>query len=89
MKPFICKCCGQPFESEEVSNSPNPNVCFSCASLFDDVQDKMIIDSAMPLEARTPPPSTEAEAEAPAECDWDQAGASSAEPAHPQPARKR
>ena len=50
MKPFVCKCCGREFLNEETPEDRNPNICFSCASLFDDVQDNMIIESAVPLE---------------------------------------
>ena len=36
--------------NQESSDSRNPNVCFSCASLFDDIQDNMILESAIPME---------------------------------------
>jgi hypothetical protein len=56
VKPSVCKCCGQPIPSEEAPDSRNPNVCFSCAGLVNDVQDNTILESAIPLEipASTP-----------------------------------
>lgn len=50
MKPTICKCCGEEFTSEPSADSQNPNICRACASLLDDVQDDMIIETAIPWE---------------------------------------
>jgi hypothetical protein len=48
-KPCICVCCGNPFESNP-QDSANPHVCVACAKLAEDIQDDMIIQTAVPYE---------------------------------------
>ena len=39
MKPRICICCGEPIGTSGLSLSRNPNVCASCSSMADGMED--------------------------------------------------
>lgn len=42
MNPRICKCCGEPIHEEGNALSRNPNVCASCSSLADGMEDSNV-----------------------------------------------
>lgn len=39
MKSRICKCCGEPMPEQGNARSRNPNICASCSSLADGMQE--------------------------------------------------
>ena len=39
MKPRICICCGEPMIERGNALSRNPNICASCSSLADGIED--------------------------------------------------
>jgi hypothetical protein len=41
MKPRICICCGEPMSASGNELSRNPNVCASCSSLVDGMDDNL------------------------------------------------
>lgn len=43
----VCKCCGESFGIES-QDTANPHICRSCARLAEDIQDDMIIQTAVP-----------------------------------------
>jgi len=55
MKPSICICCGEPMNERGNALSRNPNVCASCSSLADGIDDSGIGDFA---DGSLPEPST-------------------------------
>jgi len=50
MNPRICVCCGELMHDEANASSRNPNVCASCSSMADGME-----ESNLP-ERETPPP---------------------------------
>ncbi len=72
----ICFSCGEPMACPDKSGSDNPNVCPSCASLLEDIQDSTIIESAIPYESDSP---SGAKAEQPPQAKADESREDSAE----------
>jgi len=52
MKPQICICCGEPMAERGHALSRNPNVCASCSSMADGMEESSI--ASVPEEAPTP-----------------------------------
>jgi hypothetical protein len=48
MKPRICVCCGEPIPESGNALSRNPNVCASCSSLADGMEESSIFHLAQP-----------------------------------------
>jgi hypothetical protein len=67
VKPTICMCCGEPIEGMKQFAPHNSNTCLSCASLLDDVQDRTIIQTAIPYEFEPPAHAERAARPEPAE----------------------
>jgi hypothetical protein len=42
MRPRICVCCGEPIAEQGNQLSRNPNVCASCSSLADGMEDSAL-----------------------------------------------
>jgi hypothetical protein len=45
MRPFVCICCGEPMSARGNALSRNPNMCASCSSLADGIEEN---DVAVP-----------------------------------------
>src|SRR5574337_2043063 len=65
MKALICRCCGEPMPEQGNALSRNPNICASCSSMTDGMDDTAL-PPATQAEADTPtdrvPPNIEADA---------------------------
>jgi hypothetical protein len=48
MKPRICVCCGEPISEKGNALSRNPNMCASCSSLTDGMEDSSTPESPPP-----------------------------------------
>jgi hypothetical protein len=48
MNPRICRCCGEPIHEEGNALSRNPNVCASCSSLADGMEDSNVCPAGGP-----------------------------------------
>ncbi len=59
MNPRVCVCCGELISERGGAFSPNPNICASCSSLLDAIDDGKGW-------ARDVPPETNSQAEKPA-----------------------
>ena len=53
MNSRICRCCGEPMPEEGNTRSRNPNVCASCSSMADGMED------STPCEIASPAPDQE------------------------------
>lgn len=45
MNSRICVCCGEPIHAERNALSRNPNICASCSSLADGMEDSSLPDA--------------------------------------------
>jgi hypothetical protein len=54
MKPRVCMCCGEPMTERSVALSRNPNVCASCSSLADGMEDFQTGPALKPAETTLP-----------------------------------
>jgi len=54
VKPSVCMCCGEPMTPKSPALSGNPNICASCVSFVDDLDDR---DAPVPG-ASVPEPSS-------------------------------
>ena len=45
MNPRICRCCGEPIHESGNALSRNPNVCASCSSMADGMEESNVLDS--------------------------------------------
>ena len=50
VQPSICKCCGGSLPELKSSRDCHLTICDSCLRLVEDVQDSMVIESAIPYE---------------------------------------
>jgi len=50
MSPRICICCGQPMAVGGKALSRNPNICASCSSILDGMDDSKIAELKKPTE---------------------------------------
>jgi hypothetical protein len=50
MNPRICICCGQPMAVGGKALSRNPNICASCSSILDGMNDSKIVELEEPTE---------------------------------------
>jgi hypothetical protein len=66
MKPSICICCGEPIVEPGNALSRNPNICASCSSLADGMEQSSIasMDAGSPVEPN-PPEAAPVSAESP------------------------
>jgi hypothetical protein len=46
MNPRICRCCGEPISGEGNTLSRNPNVCASCSSMADGMEESNVPECA-------------------------------------------
>ena len=65
MKPRICICCGEPMTESLASLSRNPNVCSSCSSLVDGMDEGSFSKDALnpQLHSFGPEPAGQTETE--------------------------
>jgi hypothetical protein len=59
MKPRICVCCGEPISEKGNALSRNPNMCASCSSLADGIEETDTPEPPRPEQERpliTEPP---------------------------------
>ncbi len=68
MRPRVCICCGEAISERGNELSRNPNICASCSSLADGMDDS---DSATPPDSKTIPFPTPIAPQAPAPADTD------------------
>jgi len=55
MKPQICICCGEPMAESGHALSRNPNVCASCSSMLDGMEEIGAEPLPAPTTDRSPP----------------------------------
>ena len=55
MHPRVCVCCGEPMSERGNTRSRNPNVCASCSSLADGMDDRPFPVAANSLAAEPQP----------------------------------
>ena len=48
MKPRVCICCGEPISEKGNALSRNPNLCASCSSLTDGMEESETPESPRP-----------------------------------------
>ena len=46
MNHLICRCCGQPIPEQGNALSRNPNICASCSSMADGMEESNVPESA-------------------------------------------
>ena len=54
MTSRICVCCGERFSIEINTLSRNPNICASCSSMADGMEESNLPDAAEPRPSPTP-----------------------------------
>ena len=49
MNPRICLCCGEPMPAKGNALSRNPNICASCSSIADGMEESNLPQTANPI----------------------------------------
>ena len=53
MRCRICQCCGEPMSEKGNALSRNPNICASCSSMADGMEDSNLPEDPRPLAETT------------------------------------
>jgi len=56
MLPRICICCGEPMAPGGNVLSRNPNICASCSSILDGLEERQVIELEKPADEQSSPP---------------------------------